>query len=134
VSVARETLRDANLAERATVSRETVGEPNLAELSGVARETATKRGRPSRISALILLPIRAYRRFLSPALTPRCRYHPSCSAYAEEAIRELGAVRGTILALWRLLRCNPFSGGGLDPLAERRFFRPSRTPERTETA
>jgi putative membrane protein insertion efficiency factor len=60
---------------------------------------------------------------ISPALGARCRYYPSCSAYAEEAIRELGAVRGVLVAGWRLLRCNPFSDGGLDPVSERRFFR-----------
>jgi putative membrane protein insertion efficiency factor len=91
----------------------------------VARET-TPDARP--LTALVLLPIRFYRRFISPALGPRCRYYPTCSTYAEEAVRELGPVRGMILAAWRVLRCNPLSRGGLDPLAERRLFRtaPSR--------
>jgi len=85
------------------------------------------------LTALVLLPIRFYRRFVSPALGPRCRYYPTCSAYAEEAVRELGPVRGMILGAWRVLRCNPFSRGGLDPLAERRLFRPApprRSPSR----
>lgn len=86
-------------------------------MSTVARET-------------VLLPIRAYRRFLSPALGQRCRYYPTCSAYAEESIRELGAFRGMILAVWRVLRCNPFSRGGIDPVSERPFFRPSPVPNR----
>lgn len=98
----------------AGVSRETVG----CDHERVSRET------PSPLARAVLLPLRGYRRFISPALTPRCRYYPSCSAYAEEAIRELGAFRGTILAAWRLLRCNPFSKGGIDPVAERRLFRP----------
>jgi putative membrane protein insertion efficiency factor len=92
----------------------------------VARETTPG---PGPLTALVLLPIRFYRRFVSPAIGQRCRYYPTCSAYAEEAVRELGPVRGMILAAWRVLRCNPFSRGGLDPLAERRLFRaaPTRT-------
>ena len=77
------------------------------------------------MARLLLAPIRGYRRVLSPALGARCRYYPSCSAYAEESIRDLGAIRGSVLAVWRVLRCNPFSKGGLDPLSERRFFRGS---------
>ena len=73
---------------------------------------------------LVLAPIRLYQRFISPALPRRCRYEPTCSAYAVEAIRELGVVRGTILAAWRLARCNPFSTGGYDPVEARRLFRP----------
>src|SRR6476661_791913 len=88
----------------------------------VSRETVERRLSP--LARLALLPLRGYRRFISPAMAPRCRYYPSCSAYAEEAIREVGAIRGTILASWRLLRCNPFSNGGIDPVSERRFFRP----------
>jgi len=65
----------------------------------------------------------ATRRLISPALPRRCRYEPTCSAYAEQAIRRLGPVRGTIVAGWRLLRCNPFSHGGIDDLADRRLFR-----------
>lgn len=72
---------------------------------------------------MLLLPIRAYRRWLSPLLGQRCRYYPSCSAYAEQAIGELGFWRGAIVAGWRLLRCNPLSDGGLDPLEGRSLFR-----------
>ena len=75
------------------------------------------------VRGLILVPIKAYRRFVSPALPNRCKYYPSCSAYAVEAIREVGAVRGTILAAWRLVRCNPFSHGGYDPVDDRPFFK-----------
>ncbi len=53
-----------------------------------------------------------------------CKYHPTCSAYAIEAFRELGLVRGGILAGWRLLRCNPWSHGGVDYVADRTLFRP----------
>jgi putative membrane protein insertion efficiency factor len=74
-------------------------------------------------AALLLLPIRAYRRFVSPAIPARCKYYPTCSTYAVQAVRELGPVRGTIVAAWRLARCNPWSNGGYDPLSERRLFR-----------
>jgi len=100
--------------------------------SGVSRETqieqseaVSRETRPSLAARVVLLPVRAYRRFFSPAISPRCRYYPSCSAYAEESIRELGAVRGSILAAWRLLRCNPLSKGGVDKVSDRRLFRPS---------
>jgi putative membrane protein insertion efficiency factor len=81
-------------------------------------------------TAILLAPIRAYQRWISPAIAPRCRYYPTCSNYAVEAIRELGPVRGSILAAWRVLRCNPFSHGGVDELEDRRLFRG--TPTRSE--
>lgn len=63
--------------------------------------------------------IRAYQRRISPAFPRRCRYEPTCSAYAAESIRRFGAGRGALMAIWRLLRCNPFSHGGFDPVPER---------------
>jgi hypothetical protein len=72
---------------------------------------------------VLVAPIRAYQRVVSPLLGPRCRYAPSCSDYAIDAIREYGTVRGLVLAGWRLLRCNPFSPGGLDPVSAQRVFR-----------
>ncbi|HYU60862.1 MAG TPA: membrane protein insertion efficiency factor YidD [Solirubrobacterales bacterium] len=78
--------------------------------------------------ALLLLPLRVYQRLISPALPRRCKYHPTCSAYAAEALRELGPLRGTIVAAWRLARCNPFSDGGYDPLEARALFRPAESP------
>ena len=74
--------------------------------------------------AIALTPIRLYQRFFSPALPRRCKYEPTCSAYAAQAIHELGILRGTILACWRLARCNPFSHGGYDPVEARTLFRP----------
>jgi putative membrane protein insertion efficiency factor len=72
---------------------------------------------------LALSPVRLYRRVLSPALPKRCKYHPSCSAYAVEAVRSYGVIRGAVLAGWRLLRCNPWSHGGFDPVEHQRLFR-----------
>lgn len=74
--------------------------------------------------AIVLAPIRLYQRWISPALPRRCKYEPTCSAYAAQAIRELGVMRGSILAAWRLARCNPFSHGGYDPVEARRLFKP----------
>jgi putative membrane protein insertion efficiency factor len=79
------------------------------------------------ISALLIAPIRLYQRFISPAFAPRCRYYPTCSEYAVQSIRELGPIRGALLAGWRLLRCNPFSHGGVDEVSDRRFFRGGKT-------
>ena len=61
--------------------------------------------------------IRFYQRYISPGLPPRCRFIPTCSQYAAEAISKYGALRGGLLALWRLLRCNPFNKGDIyDPV------------------
>jgi putative membrane protein insertion efficiency factor len=60
--------------------------------------------------------VRAYRYFVSPLLAPACRFHPSCSAYAEEALREHGALRGSLLTAGRLCRCGPWHRGGVDPV------------------
>lgn len=76
------------------------------------------------LTALILAPLRVYRRWISPLFPRRCKYHPTCSQYAEQAIRELGIARGTIVGGWRLLRCNPLSHGGYDPLEARSLFNP----------
>jgi len=72
---------------------------------------------------LLLAVIGAYQRWISPGLPRRCKYHPTCSDYAVQAITELGAFRGSIVAGWRVLRCNPLSDGGIDDLADRRLFR-----------
>lgn len=68
----------------------------------------------SRLKDLLLAALRGYKRFLSPALPASCRFVPTCSDYAAEAIARHGALTGSVLAAWRLLRCNPFSKGGLD--------------------
>jgi putative membrane protein insertion efficiency factor len=66
--------------------------------------------------APLLALLRVYRVAISPALGPACRFEPTCSVYAQQAIERLGAVKGSTLALRRLLRCHPFSRGGLDPV------------------
>ena len=68
-------------------------------------------------------PIRVYQRFVSPALGARCKYHPSCSEYAVGAIGSYGILRGSLLAAWRLLRCNPLSNGGIDHVEDQKLFR-----------
>ena len=61
--------------------------------------------------------LRLYKRWISPAFPPSCRYVPTCSEYAMEAVERYGALRGGMKALWRLLRCHPFAHGGYDPVA-----------------
>jgi putative membrane protein insertion efficiency factor len=66
--------------------------------------------------------VRLYQLFLSPVLGGSCKYHPSCSQYAIDALRRYGFVKGSILAGWRLLRCNPWSHGGVDYAEDQRMF------------
>ena len=75
---------------------------------------------------VLLALIRFYRAHISPHFGPMCRYYPTCSVYAIEAIETHGAFRGGLLALWRLLRCNPLSPGGYDPV-------PPKNPNRNKT-
>jgi uncharacterized protein len=83
----------------------------------------------TRVSALparmLVALIIAYRRWISPALPARCRFYPSCSAYALEALTKHGAIKGTGLTVWRLLRCHPFHPGGYDPVPEPGRRRPA---------
>ena len=87
-----------------------------------ARET---RDRPSAAARVLVAALTGYRRFISPLLAPRCRFLPSCSEYAVEAVRAHGAVRGGWLAIRRLARCHPFHPGGLDPVPSREPAPPS---------
>jgi putative membrane protein insertion efficiency factor len=69
------------------------------------------------------LPVHAYRLLVSPFLGPRCKYHPTCSRYALDALREHGVARGLVLAGWRIFRCNPWSHGGVDHPRDQTLFR-----------
>lgn len=69
---------------------------------------------------LLILLIRGYQLIVSPLFPPSCRFIPSCSEYAKQALETHGLVRGTMLSAWRLLRCQPFCAGGLDPVPEPR--------------
>jgi uncharacterized protein len=73
---------------------------------------------------IAVLPIRAYQIFISPMFGAHCKYYPSCSEYAVQAVRRFGILRGLVLAGWRLLRCNPWSRGGFDPVEDQRLFKP----------
>lgn len=73
-----------------------------------------------RLPQLILVTlVRGYQKFISPGLPPSCRFYPSCSQYAVEALQRHGALKGTLLAARRLTRCHPFNPGGEDPVPER---------------
>lgn len=76
--------------------------------------------RPSLPARVLIAPIRFYQRFITPYTPATCRYYPTCSAYAVTALREHGALRGSWLALRRLGRCHPWSGGGIDHVPPRR--------------
>jgi putative membrane protein insertion efficiency factor len=73
--------------------------------------------------AVAVAPIVVYQRAISPALPRRCKYEPTCSRYAIDAIRAYGILRGAVLASWRVLRCNPWSYGGYDPVQAQRVFK-----------
>ncbi len=85
----------------------------------------------SKLRRAASLPITAYQRFVSPAIPRRCKYEPTCSAYAAQSIAEYGILRGLVLGGWRLLRCNPYSHGGYDPVADQSLFahRHCKTPD-----
>ena len=68
------------------------------------------------MKSLTLVLLRIYKRWISPLFPPSCRYVPSCSEYAMEAVERYGAMRGGALAAWRVLRCHPLAAGGLDPV------------------
>lgn len=80
-------------------------------------------GAAPRLARLVAsAPIVVYQRVISPGLPRRCRYEPTCSRYALQALAEYGILRGLVLAVWRVLRCNPWSRGGYDPVGAQRLF------------
>lgn len=86
---------------------------------GKPAEPRERGPRPSPLAWVVLLPVYVYRKIISPLLPPTCRFYPSCSAYAVEALTVHGAFRGSWLTLRRLLRCGPWHPGGLDPVPPR---------------
>jgi putative membrane protein insertion efficiency factor len=82
------------------------------------------------LRSIAIAPIRVYQRLFAPMVGQRCKYYPSCSEYAAQAIQRFGILRGLVLAGWRLLRCNPWSHGGFDPVEDQRLFTP-RAPAST---
>ncbi len=86
--------------------------------------------KPTPTARALMLPIVFYRRFISPLFGPVCRYQPTCSAYALEALRVHGAFRGGWLALRRVGRCHPFHAGGHDPVPPRKGEGPTDLPPR----
>jgi len=70
--------------------------------------------------SVVMLLLRGYKWAISPMFLPACRYVPTCSEYAMEAVDRYGAVRGSMLAIWRVLRCQPFARGGYDPVVKSR--------------
>jgi uncharacterized protein len=77
----------------------------------------------SALRSLAVLPIRLYQRLISPLLGARCRYHPTCSEYAVQSVKRFGILRGSVLAGWRILRCNPWSAGGFDHVEDQTLFK-----------
>ncbi len=69
-----------------------------------------------KMKKILITCIRIYQRYISPMKTTKCPYYPSCSQYGLEAIQKYGAIKGGGLAVWRIIRCNPFSKGGYDPV------------------
>jgi hypothetical protein len=74
----------------------------------------------SKMKKLLLALIKFYRSAISPHTAPSCKYTPTCSQYGLEAIERFGALKGSALTIWRILRCNPFSKGGYDPVPEKK--------------
>ena len=83
-------------------------------MSKTVSDIAEGRARTSRAARPLVLLVRGYQRWISPALPPTCRFHPTCSAYAVEALQVHGLFKGTALTVWRLLRCAPWHPGGVD--------------------
>jgi putative membrane protein insertion efficiency factor len=105
-----------------------VAGPHDATGAGAGHAPAPRRATP--LAWLLIQPIRFYQRFITPYTPATCRYYPTCSSYAVRALRTHGAVKGTLLTAWRLLRCNPWSSGGIDHVPPRGAWRPARLEQR----
>ncbi len=84
------------------------------------------------MKTILIVLIKFYSKAISPYLPGSCRFSPSCSVYAIEAIGKFGAIRGTLLSVYRILRCNPFCRGGYDPVPERFTFKRQRAEKTTQ--
>ena len=82
----------------------------------------------------VLFLLRAYKSAVSPMFLPACRYVPTCSEYAMEAVDCHGAVHGSLMAIWRVLRCHPFAKGGLDPVVKRKTVKPRSSTMQVQSA
>ncbi|WP_082468913.1 membrane protein insertion efficiency factor YidD [Sciscionella sediminilitoris] len=98
----------------------------------MARPVSAAAARPGVLARGLMLLVKGYRKGISPLLPPSCRFYPSCSEYALEALRVHGAARGTLLAVRRLLRCGPWHPGGIDPVPPRRGAGTSALEDLTE--
>lgn len=78
------------------------------------------------IRRILIAGIRGYKKFISPMLGDNCRFYPTCSSYAIEALEVHGVCKGTLLAIWRILRCNPLCKGGIDPVPPKGAWRPEK--------
>ncbi|HEV3093687.1 MAG TPA: membrane protein insertion efficiency factor YidD [Solirubrobacteraceae bacterium] len=101
-----------------------------ASIDEAARHGSVRRAAVATARAPIVL----YQRLVSPALPRRCKYEPTCSRYAVQALGQYGILRGLTLAAWRLLRCNPWSHGGYDPVEAQRLFKVPTHPDRRHAA
>ncbi|MDO9352948.1 MAG: membrane protein insertion efficiency factor YidD [Solirubrobacteraceae bacterium] len=99
-----------------------MAEHGCADHAHVAASPDAPAARRSLGRQLVLSPVLGYRRWISPMLGPRCRFEPSCSAYAVHAVDQFGILRGLVLAVWRVARCHPLGGSGLDRAEDQRIF------------
>lgn len=81
---------------------------------------------------ILSLLVKFYRKIISPLKPPCCKYYPTCSTYALEALQKHGAAKGTVLAVWRILRCNPYSKGGVDKVPDKFFLYTLKSREKRE--
>ncbi|QIM67805.1 membrane protein insertion efficiency factor YidD [Mannheimia granulomatis] len=93
-----------------------MGKTHSPEQKAGSDQSVNEANHVSLLARILLLPIYFYRYAISPLIGPRCRFYPTCSTYAVEAIKIHGAIKGSYLALKRILRCNPMSEGGEDPV------------------
>ena len=102
------------------------------EQAGAAEKASGALSRPTSLKGLLAWPLLAviafYRRFITPYTPPTCRFYPTCSAYGLEAIQLHGPLKGTGLTIWRILRCQPFSEGGFDPVPGSEMDRQRQAP------